>query len=103
MAKYNVKAVNTEDQALAVLNEQQIDLVLTDIVLVDSDGFRLAARIQERTTDLPVLFMTGALPETDQRAQELSRAGLLLRKPFGPQRLWDFLAGAFSKAFTSVS
>ena len=103
IAKYKVRTANSEDQALAVLNEQQIDLVLTDIVMGDSDGFRLAARIEERNSGLPVLFMTGAAPETDQYDQELCQAGLLLRKPFGPQQLWDFLAGALSKRFCSVS
>jgi DNA-binding NtrC family response regulator len=102
MAKYNVRTANSEDQALAVLNQQQIDIVLTDIVMGDSDGFRLAARIKKRNSGLPVVFMTGAVPETDHYAQELGQAGLLLRKPFGPQQLWDFLAGALSKRFSSV-
>jgi two-component system, cell cycle sensor histidine kinase and response regulator CckA len=102
MAKYNVRTANSEDKALAVLNKQQIDIVLTDIVMGDSDGFRLAARIKERNSGLPVVFMTGAVPETDQHAQELGRVGLLLHKPFGPQQLWDFLAGALSKRFSSV-
>jgi DNA-binding NtrC family response regulator len=103
MVGYKVRTADSEDQALAVLNEQQIDLVLTDIVLGDSDGFRLAARIEERNSGLPVVFMTGAVPETDQNVQELRRVGLLLRKPFGPQQLWDFLAGALSKRFSGVS
>ena len=103
MAKYNVRTAAGEDQALAVLHEQRIDLVLTDLVMCDSDGFRLAARIEGSYGGLPVLFMTGAPPEIDQHAQELCQAGLLLRKPFLPQQLWDFLAGALSKGFTSVS
>jgi DNA-binding response OmpR family regulator len=94
---------DSENQALVVLREQQIDLVLTDIVMADSNGFHLAARIEECNRGVPVLFMTGAPPETDQYAQELSQAGLLLRKPFGPQQLWDFLAAALSKGFTSAS
>jgi len=103
MAKYKVRTAESEDHALAVLNEQQIDLVLTDIVMGDGDGFRLAARIEERNSGLPVVFMTGAVPETDEYAQELRRASLLLRKPFGPQQLWDFLASTLTKRFSSVS
>ena len=103
MAKYKVRTAESEDQALAVLNEQQIDLVLTDIVMGDGDGFRLAARIEERNSGLPVVFMTGAVPDTDEYAQELRRADLLLRKPFGPQQLWDFLASTLTKRFSSVS
>jgi DNA-binding response OmpR family regulator len=103
MAKYNVRIANSEDQALAVLREQEIDLVLTDIVMGDSDGFRLAARIEECNRGLPVLFMTGAVSETDQDFKELCRVGVLLPKPFGPQQLWDFLDGALSKRFSGVS
>jgi two-component system, cell cycle response regulator CpdR len=102
MAQYKVRTADSEEQALAILHGQQIDLVLTDIVMSDSDGFRLAARIEECKSGLPVLFMTGAIPETDEHAQELSQAGLLLRKPFGPQKLWNFLADALSKRFTGV-
>jgi DNA-binding response OmpR family regulator len=103
MAKYNVRTANGEHEALAVLREQQIDLVLTDIVMGDSDGFHLAERIEECYGSLPILFMTGALLESDQHAQELCQAGLLLCKPFAPQQLWNFLAGALSRGFTSVS
>jgi DNA-binding NtrC family response regulator len=103
MAKYKVRTANSEDRALAILNEQQIDLVLTDIVMGDSDGLRLAARIGKRHSGLPVVFMTGAVPEAYQYSQELRRGGLLLRKPFGPRQLWDFLAAALSKRFSSVS
>jgi DNA-binding NtrC family response regulator len=92
LAKYEVRTANSEEQALSVLTEQKFDVVLTDIVMPYGDGFRLAARIKRCYLDLPVLFMTGALPENDQRAQDLSRLGLLLRKPFAPQQLWDFLA-----------
>jgi DNA-binding NtrC family response regulator len=102
LANYNVRTANSEGKALAVLNEQPIDIVLTDIVMGDSDGFQLAARIEERNSGLPVVFMTGAVPETDQYDQELCQAGLLLRKPFGPQQLWDFLAGALLKGFCGV-
>jgi CheY-like chemotaxis protein len=97
MAKYEVKTANSEDQALGVLTEQKVDLVLTDIVMPDSDGFRLAVRIKECDPDLPVLFMTGALPENDERAQSLCRLGVLLRKPFLPQQLWDFVATGFAR------
>jgi DNA-binding response OmpR family regulator len=103
MAKYKVVTANCEEHALAILHGQQVDLVLTDIVMDGNDGFHLAGRIEEFKSSLPVLFMTGAIPETDQHAHELREAGLLLRKPFGPQQLWDFLTAALSKRFISVS
>jgi len=44
------------------------------------DGFALAAKVRQRELKLPVLFMTGALPEDDESAAEMAKKGLMLRK-----------------------
>jgi CheY-like chemotaxis protein len=42
------------------------DMVLTDVVMPGSiDGLELAAKIHQVDPSLPVLFLTGALPESD--------------------------------------
>jgi CheY-like chemotaxis protein len=48
--------------------------VLTDIVMPGSmDGLTLAGKIRQNYNNLPVLFMTGALPESDEYAAEMRR------------------------------
>ena len=79
------------------------DLVLTDIITPGSiDGPALARRIERKYKKLPVLFMTGALPENDEQAVEMTRKRRLLRKPFSPQQLVEFIDPHFreSKAGT---
>jgi CheY-like chemotaxis protein len=76
----------------------RVDLVLTDMVMPGSiDGLTLAAKIRQREVKLPVLFMTGALPEDAEDLAEITREKLLLRKPFSAQQLVEFIDSYFAE------
>ena len=76
----------------------RLDFVLTDIVMPGSiDGLALAAKIRQREVKLPVAFMTGALPEDDEYLAEITREKLLLRKPFSPKQLVEFIDSHFDE------
>jgi CheY-like chemotaxis protein len=97
-ANYNVITSASGNQAWEIIEggKLKIDMVLTDIVMPGSiDGFNLAAKIRRRDLRLPVLFITGALPEDDESAAQLAREKLLLRKPFLPKQLVEFLDSHF--------
>jgi len=82
------------DQGLAMFEERkgEIDLVLTDIVMPDSiDGLEVAARIHRIDATVPVLFITGAIPQDDPQMLSLMNGGFLLRKPFFPDQLIRFV------------
>jgi len=80
-------------------SQAKLDLVLTDIIMPGSiDGPTLARRIERRYKKLPVLFMTGALPEDDEQAVEMTRKRRLLRKPFSPQQLVEFIDSHFGES-----
>ena len=72
--------------ALALAAENDIDLVLSDVMMPGMLGPTLAAELRRRNRDIPVLFMSG---HTD----EIMRDGLLdpstpfLAKPFTPAQL----------------
>lgn len=69
-----------------------MDLVLTDIVMPGSiDGLTLTAKIRQRELKLPILFMMGTLPEGAEDLAEVTREKLLLRKPFSPNQLVEFI------------
>src|ERR1700747_2113273 len=55
------------------------------------DGLELAAKIHQIDPSLPVLFVTGALPEGDARAVGIVEKELLVRKPFSPKQLIDLV------------
>ena len=70
VANYRVITATTVEEAWEILQSHQgeIELVLTDIVMPGSiDGQDLAKRIHHLEPALPVVFITGALSETDDR------------------------------------
>ena len=93
-AGYATFLAENADQALARFEERkgEIDLVLTDIVMPDSiDGLELAARIHRIEPTVPILFITGAIPQDDPHMLSLMNGGFLLRKPFFPDQLIRFV------------
>src|SRR5262252_5288956 len=93
-AGYNVITSRSGDRAWDVIErgKPKIDLVLTDIVMPGSmDGLILASEIRQKYNNLPVLFMTGALPESDEYAAEMAGKKVLLRKPFSAKALIEFI------------
>jgi CheY-like chemotaxis protein len=93
-AGYFVLTSQSGDHAWNVIerDEAKVDLVLTDIVMAGSiDGLTLAAKIRQREAKLPVLFITGSLSEDDAYAAAIAREKLLLRKPFLPKQLVEFI------------
>ena len=97
-ANYDVITSPSGNQAWEIIERGQpkVDMVLTDIVMPGSiDGLTLAAKIRRRALELPVLFITGALPEDDESATQLAKKKLVLRKPFFPKQLVDFVDSHF--------
>ena len=99
-ANYVVLTSPSGDHAWNVIarGDVRVDFVLTDIVMPGSiDGLALAAKIRQREVKLPVVFMTGALPEDDEYLAEITRKKLLLRKPFSAKQLVEFIDSHFNE------
>ena len=82
------------DQALAVLDRVEPDVVLLDAVMPGMDGFETCRRIKRRAAlaTTPVLFMTG-LSDRAHVAQALRAGGVdYLSKPISPDELIARLA-----------
>ena len=87
------------EEALAALDRETVDAVLTDLHLPDQDGYALARAIRARPADadLPVLAVTAnASPEAVEQARAAGMDGLLAKPPDLPRfyaTLADALAG----------
>ena len=55
---FQVLTAGSGSEALAVLREAEIDLVLTDMKMPGMDGIELLTAIKETDPDLPVIVMT---------------------------------------------
>lgn len=84
---YQVKVATTGQKAIEISIDQHPDLILLDIMLPDIDGYTVCKRLKadERTGDIPVIFITGRLnPEDEIRGFELGGVDYIT-KPFNPK------------------
>jgi len=62
----------------------EVDLLITDIVMPGMNGKMLADRLAEEKESLRIIYMSGYLPE---EVAEETLDGIFFRKPFHPQDL----------------
>ena len=86
---YVVLSAETIARARAILDTDQVDLVVLDLMLPDGDGYSLCRGLRERDVSLPVLMLTARSLEEDLLKGFDVGADDYLTKPF---RLREFLA-----------
>jgi PAS domain S-box-containing protein len=78
-------------EALRATQAQRFDLVVSDVVMPDMDGYDLYMELKEREPTLPVILMTGYLYDRDHVIKRSKLAGLatgvLYKKPIDLERL----------------
>jgi CheY-like chemotaxis protein len=84
---HTVSCASGGAEALAMLGELDVDVVVTDFKMPQMDGAELASRLRALRPGLPILLITGYTGVSGQ-AYDLPR----LAKPFGMHELADALA-----------
>ncbi len=65
----------------------ELDLLVTDVVMPGMGGRALAARLREQRPDLPVLFVSGYTEDEALRREVATLRAAFLPKPFTPETL----------------
>jgi PAS domain S-box-containing protein len=81
-------------EAIAKLEHEPVDLVLSDVVMPDLDGHELFLQLRERHPEVPVVLMTAFHFDKDHIIKRSKLAGLedvLYKKPIDPPRLRDLI------------
>ena len=55
---YTIKSVSNGREALEAIDTDYFDLIISDIMMPDVDGFEFARNVRELNEDIPILFMT---------------------------------------------
>jgi two-component system cell cycle sensor histidine kinase/response regulator CckA len=84
---YRVQVATGGQEALALAAEQGCDLVLTDVIMPEMSGRRLAELLWERRPGLPVLYMSGYSNGLLGTTHILDPGVALLEKPFSAVEL----------------
>ena len=83
-------------RALALLEGEPFDLLLSDVVMPDMDGYELYQQAQQRFPELPVALMTGFYYDREhviKRSRMQGLEGVLFKKPINPEMLRETLGG----------
>ena len=84
-----VLTANNGLEALRIFDQTPIDIVISDVVMPDLDGYDLFMEIKRRGST-PVLLMTGYYYDCDhviKRSRLEGLEGVLFKKPVDPERL----------------
>lgn len=97
---FEVVPLDSGIEALQLLSQQKVDIMITDIQMPFIDGFELHERI-ERTMNIniPLIFMTGE-PLTIENTLKAIKIGVadIIKKPFGERQLINIIKKQISKS-----
>jgi len=87
--KMEVITRNSGYQALSLIMQGDIDLLVTDIAMPDMDGYELFSRTKDYDESLPIIMMTGFGYDPGHAVVKSRKEGLqdVLFKPFETKRL----------------
>jgi two-component system, sensor histidine kinase SagS len=102
LRKYHAKITlaASGSEAIALLETETFDLVVSDIKMPDKNGYDVFAAAHKRNTSLPVILMTGFGYDPNHSIVRASQEGLqaILFKPFKVDQLLTEVRKAFQRA-----
>lgn len=86
---FEVQAASNANEALQMLEKQTPDLVISDIMMPQLDGYEFLKKLREdpRFKNLPVIFLTARGMTTDRIKGYQAGVDAYLSKPFEPDEL----------------
>ncbi|MDQ6603204.1 MAG: response regulator transcription factor [Chloroflexota bacterium] len=82
----HVRSAHTGQDALAVLEDEPVDLVVLDVTMPGMDGFETLRHIRA-TSNVPVIMLTARTLDADKLRGLTSGADDYVTKPFNPDEL----------------
>lgn len=101
-----VETATSGNKALEILQKQQFDLVLSDVVMPDMDGYELYSAVKESAANPPVILMTAFYYDKDHVIKRSCVEGLkavIFKKPIDPARLKKIILQHCGGARSSLS
>ena len=90
---YTVSTATTGVEALRLMMRERPDLLITDVMMPEMDGYELVAGVRSDPglAEVPVIMLTARTEETDMVQGYTSGTDLYLTKPFNPTELLAFV------------
>lgn len=108
---YEVAVAADGQEGLGILEDQQTDLVITDVIMPGMDGVATLEKIKERWPDMPVIVISGggnvspmeyqpSAIATNAYLASAAQAGaaMSMTKPFERKELLDAVSGLLGES-----
>ena len=96
--EYDVLLANSGIEALAVLRDKKVDMVLLDIDMPEMNGIETFERMKSFAANVPVIFLTASGLEQDVVSAIKLGAVNYLKKPYQPQELLKRVVQEFERS-----
>jgi PAS domain S-box-containing protein len=96
-----VTVVGNGREAIERMRRERFDIVLSDVVMPEMDGYELFQAARREAPDTPVVLMTAFYYDQDhviKRSRMEGLDGVLFKKPVNPERLVKTLAELVTRA-----
>ena len=93
---HEVQTVDSGEAALALLEHNRFDLIVTDYSMVGMKGNQLAATIKKRRPDQPIIMATAFAACFHPSVEPSGGVDCVLNKPFTLVELREAIAGVMS-------
>ncbi len=96
-----VTGVGNGREAIERIRRERFDVVLSDVVMPEMDGYELFQAARREAPDTPVVLMTAFYYDQDhviKRSRMEGLDGVLFKKPVNPERLVKTLAELITRA-----
>ncbi len=86
-ANYTVTTANNGEEALAILDQKHIDLVVLDIMMPKMDGYEFTKILRDGNSTLPILMVTAKILPADEKQGFLVGTDDYITKPIDAEKL----------------
>jgi twitching motility two-component system response regulator PilH len=101
----NISVITCADaaSALAQFDQTRPDVVITDVIMPDQDGYSVCSQIKQHPEygNIPVVLMSGVVNKSVADKAVAVKADELIRKPFQPQELIGRVKSLLAPKLTS--
>jgi len=84
---YHVFQANNPQQALEIIKSEKINILITDVVMPDMDGYTLASIVQKKYPDIKIQLVSGYAEGYNSDKTNVKLSQNLLQKPYTSKSL----------------
>ena len=93
---YKVSVVNSAKAALQYLENNSADVVLSDVIMPDIDGYELATMIRERFPGVKIVLASGYIRSISKKPEHVELSKRILHKPYTAEELIGAVSSQFN-------